>query len=205
MRRLIVALTLVALPSAAHAEWKKVTRQDSKLLLAAPLLENGREVYEYGGWTAQGGHESSYAAIVPATGAYPRMQVYLYRLASQSYWKIGSDLDEKWLKGSFPFLKDKTVQITAPAPGSGRYLRVMRFAIGGTSCAAFEMRHLDPTGSAKTDEYRNSVSGLYCASPDTALTDELVQQATEGVYVRIDNKVERVLQGVAKPLPARLM
>jgi len=58
MWRLIVALALIGLPVAAHAEWKAVTRQQSKLLLEAPLLENGREVYRYGGWDATGGYES---------------------------------------------------------------------------------------------------------------------------------------------------
>ena len=43
MWRLIVALALIGLPVAAHAEWKTVTRQQSKLLLEAPLLENGRK------------------------------------------------------------------------------------------------------------------------------------------------------------------
>ena len=81
MRRLILALALIGLPMAAHAEWKTVTRQQSKLLLDAPLLENGREVYRYGGWNASGGYEASFAAILSTKGPYPLMQVYFQRLA----------------------------------------------------------------------------------------------------------------------------
>lgn len=205
MRKLILALALVALPAAAHAEWKRITRQESKVLLAAPLLDNGQEVYEYAGWSAQGGHESSYAAIVPRAGMYPRMQVYVDRLASLRYWKYGNDLDEKWLKQAFAFLKDKPIRITSAAPPSGRYLRIVRFAVDQASCASFEMRRLEDTGSVMSEDDRNSISALYCAPAGTPLGDELVQQATEGVYLRIDNKVERALKGVAKPVPPHLM
>jgi hypothetical protein len=204
MRRLILALVLGTLPWAAHAEWKKVTRQESKLLLDAPLLENGREVYQYGGWDASGGYEASFAAILAAKGAYPQMQVYLHRLASLHQWGSGSDLDEKWLKKFFSFLKDKTIRITAAAPQPGRYLRVVRLSVDQSDCVAFEMRQLDINNSIKSDHDRNSIAGLYCAPAGVPLTDDLVRQATEGVYVRGDNGVERVLKG-ARPVPARLM
>ena len=85
MWRLIVGLALIGLPVIAHAEFKKVMRQESKLLLAPPLLENGREIYQYGGWNASGGYESSFAAILPAKGgAYPQMQVYSSALPSST-------------------------------------------------------------------------------------------------------------------------
>ena len=204
MRRLVLVLALVGLPVVAHAEWKKVTRQESKLLLVAPLLENGREIYQYGGWDASGGYESSFAAILSAKGAYPQMQVYLHRMAALHQWGSGSALDEKWLKRSFSFLKDKTIHITAAAPQPGRYLRVVRLAVDQSDCAGFEMRQLDINNSIKSDSERNSVSGLYCAPAGVPLTDDLVRQATEGIYVRGDNGVERLLQGVARPVPATL-
>ena len=205
MQRLIVALALIGLPLVAHAEFKKVTRQESKVLLAAPLLENGREIYEYGGWSASGGHESSYAAIVPANGAYPRMQVYVETLASLHHWKVGNTLDEKWLRKAFPFLKNKPIQITAQAPSQGAYLRVVRFTVDGANCAGFEMRAIDAVGGVNSDEARSSISGFYCAPTGTALTDELVKQATEGVYVRGDGGVQRAVKGVSRPVPANLL
>jgi hypothetical protein len=205
MRRLILALVLSALPMAAHAEWKKVTRQESKLLLDAPLLENGQEVYEYGGWSAQGQFESSYAAVVPASGVYPRMQVYLARLASLNYWRSGNELDEKWLKHAFGFLKDRPVEITAAAPRPGPYLRILRFMVDRTTCAAFEMRRLEDAGSVMSESDRNSISALYCAPTGMPLDNDLLHQATEGVYVRTGSTVERVLKGVSRPVPARLM
>jgi hypothetical protein len=207
MRRpmLMLALVLAGLPGGAHAEWKEVTRQESKLLIVAPLLEGGREIYRYGGWDASGGYESSFAAILPARGAYPEMQVYFNRMAALHQWGSGSALDEKGLKRSFSFLGEKTIHITAAAPQPGRYLRVVRFAVDQSECAAFEMRQLDINNSIKSDAERNSITGLYCAPAGVPLTDDLVRQATEGIYVRGDSGVERMLKGVARPVPASLM
>ena len=42
------------LPVVAHAEFKKISQQESKLLLMASLIENGPKVYQYGGWNASG-------------------------------------------------------------------------------------------------------------------------------------------------------
>ena len=205
MWRLIVALALIGLPVVAHAEFKKVTRQESKLLLAPPLLENGREIYQYGGWNASGGYESSFAAVLPAKGgAYPQMQVYFQRLAQLHQWSRGADLDEKWLRQYFSFLKDKTIRITVPPPRAAHYVRVIRFAVDQSECAGFDIRQLNDANSIKSDTDRNSVYGLYCAPAGVPLTDDLVRQATEGIYVRGDNGVERMLQGVARPVPATL-
>ena len=206
MRRLIIALALIGLPFVAHAEFKKVTRQESKLLLVPPLIENGREVYQYGGWNASGGYESSFAAILPAKGgSYPQMQVYFQRLAALHEWSRAVDLDEKWLKQYFSFLKDKTIRITVPAPSMNRYLRVVRFAVEQSECAAFDMRQLDDHNNYKSDTDRNAISALYCAPAGVPLTDDLVRQATEGIYLRGGNGVERMLKGVARPVPANLM
>jgi hypothetical protein len=204
MWRLIAALALIGLPVAAHAEWKAVTRQQSKLLIEAPLLENGREVYRYGGWDATGGYESSFAAILSAKGPYPLMEVYLQRLAQLHQWARGVDLDEKWLKKFFSFLKDKPIRITAPASHATHYIRVVRFAVDQTECAGFDVRQLEDAQSIKSDTDRNSVYGLYCAPAGVPLTDDLVRQATEGIYWRSDSGVERLLQGVARPVPTSL-
>jgi hypothetical protein len=205
MRRLIIALVLIGLPFVAHAEFKKVTRQDSKVLIDAPLLENGREIYQYAGWDASGGYESSFAAILSANGPYPLMQVYLQRLAQLHQWARGADLDEKWLKQYFSFLRDKTIRITVPAPRVTHYVRVVRFAVDQSECAGFDIRQLNDANSIKSDTDRNSVYGLYCAPAGVPLTDDLVKQATEGIYWRSGSGVERVLQGVARSVPAHLM
>jgi hypothetical protein len=205
MLRLIIVLALIGLPVIAHAEWKNVTRQEAKVLLAPPLLENGREIYRYGGWDASGGYEASFAAILSATGAYPLMQVYFQRLAQLHQWSRGADLDEKWLKHYFSFLRDKTIRITAAPPRTANYVRVVRFAIDQSECAGFDIRQLNDANSIKSDTDRNSVYGLYCAPAGVPLTDDLVRQATESVYWRSNSGVERVLQGVSRPVPARLM
>lgn len=205
MRRLIVALALIGLPVVAHAEFKKVTRQESKVLLAAPLLASGREIYQYGGWSASGGSESSYAAIVPASGLYPRMQVYVETLASLHHWKYGNALDEKWLRTAFPFLKDKPIQITAPAPQPGPHLRVVRFTVGGANCAAFEMRTIDRMGAISSNEDRNSTSGFLLRAVGKGV-DRRPGEAGDRRRLRArDSGVERAMKDVAKPIPASLL
>jgi hypothetical protein len=82
------------------------------------------------------------------------------------------------------------------------YLRVVRFAVDQSECAGFDIRQLNDAHSIKSDTDRNSVYALYCAPAGVALTDDLVRQATEGIYWRSDSGVERVLQGVARPVPA---
>ena len=79
-------LALVGLPGVAHAEWKKVSRQELKLLLAAPLLENGRESYQYGGWDASGGDQSCWTPRSCPQRARHVMQVYFNRLAALHQW-----------------------------------------------------------------------------------------------------------------------
>ncbi len=67
------------------------------------------------------------------------------------------------------------------------------------------MRVVDAVGGVNSDEARNSISGFYCAPIGMTLTDDLVRQATEGVYVRGDNGVQRAVKGVSRPVPANLL
>ncbi len=103
MRFISLVFATLALASPAHAEWKKVAKADSKILLATPFAEATREVFEAGDWSSTARTISSYAAVVPANGLYPRVQAYLEQTAPLVYWKYGSALDADWLKSRFPF------------------------------------------------------------------------------------------------------
>jgi|GEM_PF-6443030 len=205
MRFISFVVAALALASPAHAEWKKVTKADSRILLATPFAEASREVFEAGDWNSTARTVSSYAAAVPAKGLYPRVQVYLEQTAPLVYWKFGSALDTAWLKSRFPFLKDKDVQITSPAPNSDAFLRTSQFAVGAARCVAFEMRHItNNTSGAAAAGARDSVSGFYCPSPGTAPSEDLLQKVTEGIFVRRDGQIERVLRGVNAPIPPQV-
>ena len=205
MRFISLVFATLALASPAHAEWKKVAKADSKILLATPFAEATREVFEAGDWSSTARTISSYAAVIPANGLYPRVQAYLEQTAPLVYWKYGSALDADWLKSRFPFFKDKNVQITSPAPNSDAFLRTSQFTVGTARCVAFEMRHItNDTGSAAAAGARDSVSGFYCPSPGTAPSEDLLQKVTEGVFVRRDGQIERVLRGVNAPIPPQV-
>lgn len=205
MRFVSFVVAALALASPAHAEWKKVAKADSRILLATPFAEATREVFEAGDWSSTTRTVSAYAAAVPVNGLYPRVQVYLEQTAPLVYWKFGSSLDAAWLKKRFPFFKDKDVVITSPAPNSDAFLRTSQFIVGTARCVAFEMRHItNDTGGAAAAGARDSVSGFYCPTPGTALTEDLLQKVTEGIFVRRDGKVERLLPGVSAPIPPQL-
>lgn len=205
MRFISFVVATLALASPAHAEWKKVAKADSRLLLVTPFSEATREVFEANDWSSTTRIISSYAAMVPANGLYPRVQVYLEQTAPLVYWKFGGALDAAWLKRLFPFFKDRDVQITSPAPNSDAFLRTSQFTVGAARCTAFEMRHItNSTGGASAVGARDSVSGFYCPPPGTAPSEDLLQKVTEGIFVRRDGQIERVLRGVNAPIPPQV-
>jgi hypothetical protein len=201
MRWLAFLLISLVASGAAHAEFKKVARADSKLLLSMPYLDGGRQVFNDGGWSSTQKTNTAYAALVPQKGVYPRAQVYWDRAAPQHYWKVGSSLDTTWIKQRVPFFKDKSVQIDSAAPNSDALLRVTRFSVDTASCVAFEMRQTFTGVGDSLPNALDSFSGIYCPPVGTPLTDELVQQVTEGIFVRRDGRIERALPNVNKPLP----
>jgi len=101
MRLLPWLLVLAFVPTVASSEPKTVSRAESLILLAPPMLENGREVLQDLGWNTKASTRTAYAAVVPAAGSYPRMQVYLEQAAPLNYWKFGSSLDADWTKARF--------------------------------------------------------------------------------------------------------
>ena len=206
MRFISLLLSAIVFSSSAHAEWKKVSRVESQVLLVMPYLESGREVFEDAGWSSNMRVRSAYAAVISTNGPYPRAQVVLEQAAQLVYWKFGSDLDADWIKKLFPFFKDKDVRITSAAPQSDAFLRLSRFSVGATDCVAFEMRQAsNPSGHATNPDARASISGVYCPPAGVSPTDELIQQVTEGIFLRRDGQIERARSGVNKPLPPKLM
>lgn len=205
MRFIVLTLAAFLVAGPANAEWKTVAKSDSKLLLVTPFPETTREVFEDSGWSTSARTSAAYAAAVPPSGSYPRVQVYLHQVAPLTYWRRGSVMDAAWIKQSFPFTKDKEVQVTSQAPPSDAFLRVTHFTMGTASCVAFEMREItNDTGGSGAPGARDSVSGIYCPSAGTAPSDALTRQVTEGIFVRRDGKIERILRGVNAPLPAQL-
>jgi hypothetical protein len=203
--RFIAFILVILCAGAAHAEWKKVAKTESNLLLVLPFLESGREIFQDGGWNAQASTRTAYAAVVPVSGAFPRAQVYSTEIAPLYNWRMGIVLDAAWIKDKFPFFKDKDVQITIPAPSTDAYVRRVQFTVGAATCVGFDLRQAGVTAAFNSTESLQSVSGIYCPPAGTALTDELFQRVVEGIFVRRNGKVERAVTGTNKPLPAELM
>ena len=203
---MVVALSVAWLAmTGAQAQEKRVSAEDSRILLLAPYLEDLKPTYQYFGWNAQGSVETAYAGVARNNNPASRAQVYLHQTAPNMYWRAGNSLDEAWIKSSIPYLKDKAVRVTAAAPMAGPFVRIARFEVDGASCMAFELRHMTNDTGAPGIADRQSVSGIYCPPANTVLDDALIQRVFEGIFVRRDGRVERALRGVNKPIPAQLM
>jgi len=205
MRSAVVFIVALLTAFPVQAQEKRVSPQESRVLLLAPYLEDITPIYQHFGWNAQASVETAYAGAARANAAPGRAQVYWNQTAPLTYWRTGSALDQAWIRAFFPYFKDKTVQVTAPAPSPGPFIRVARFEVDGAGCAAFELRHVTNDTGTPTVEQRQSLSGIYCPPANVALDDALIRRVLEGIFVRRDNRVERALSGVDKPIPPDIL
>jgi hypothetical protein len=205
MRPVVALIAAVLLAFPVQAQEKRVSPQESRILLLEPYLEDVPPVYQHFGWNAQASVETAYAGVARANTPASRAQVYLYQTAPLTYWRTGSPPDQAWIRASFPFFKDKSVQVTSPAPPPGPFSRVARFEVDGAKCMAFELRHVTNDTGPPTVEQRQSVSGIYCPPANVALDDALIRRVLEGIFVRRDGRIERALGGVDKPIPADIL
>jgi hypothetical protein len=206
MRLMVAALGVAWLAvTGVQAQEKRVSVEDSRILLLAPYLEDLKPTYQYFGWNAQGSVDTAYAGVARGNSTPSRAQVYLNQTAPNMYWRAGNRLDEAWIKSSIPYFKDKPIHITAAAPMAGPFVRVARFTVDGASCMAFELRHVTNDTGAPGIADRQSVSGIYCPPANVSLDDALIQRVFEGIFVRRDGRIERALRGVDKPIPAQLL
>jgi hypothetical protein len=206
VRLVVVAFGAVLLVgSGAQAQEKRVSPQESRILLLAPYLEDLTPVYQHFGWNSQANVETAYAGVARSNKPASRAQVYLHQTAPNIYWRAGNSLDETWIRNSFPYLKDKAVRVTSAAPMAGPFARVGRFEVEGAQCMAFELRHVTNDTGAPGIADRQSVSGIYCPPNNVVFDDALIQRVFEGIFVRRDGRIERALRGVDKPIPPQLL
>jgi hypothetical protein len=206
MRVVVASIAALAFAAAAvHAQEKRVSAQDSKILLRVPYLESATPTYQRFGWDAKASFETDYAGVARDNAIPARAQVYLNQTAPFAYWRLGTALDEKWIRDSFPVFKNRTVQVIVPAPAVGPFVRVANFEVEQAKCIAFELRHVSSDTGTSTLEQRQSVSGIYCPPVGVALDDALIRRVFEGIFVRRDGRIERALRGVDKPIPPELL
>jgi hypothetical protein len=206
MRAMVAIFAALALPAATtQAQEKRVSAQESKILLLLPHLENIAPVYQYFGWNARASVETAYGGLALNASPPSRGQVDLHQTAPLTYWRTGGALDAAWVRSLFPFFKNLAVNVTAPAPLPGPFARTATFEVDAARCMAFELRHVSNDVGTPTLDQRQSVSGIYCPPAGTALDGALIQRVYEGIFARRDGRIERVLRGVTKPIPPELL
>ncbi len=188
---LITALLCAASSAAfaADAPANAVSREQSKIVLDMPGLQGGRELYQYLGWDAAYAQERSYAAQVPRKGLYPRAQVYLTRLAPGRVWTVNKDIDAAFIRGFTPFFKDKAVVMASSGGGgSDAAHRTYRFTVDDVACVFFTDNSGTATGSnfptGQSGATPWAVTGIYCAAPGAALSDQDVAAVRAGYKIK---------------------
>jgi hypothetical protein len=192
------------LPLTSHAQdggnWKRVTKAQSQLMLHLPYLEAATMEYQFLDWNARASSKASYVTALTPSAVYPRAQVYLREYGPQSGPPENIRVTDRWLRDTFPFFKNRDIKITARPVNSSKYIRYARFTSERAGCVMFDMRNL----RSSAGETNEGVQGVYCAPHNVELTETLIQQVTEGVYVRRGGRIERAVHGTGKPIPPQL-
>jgi hypothetical protein len=195
---LAFALTF-ALAAPAFAEWQRIPKDQSLLVLDLPGLSGAREQFSYeqrADYTA----ETYYAAQV-GPGSYPRGQFYLTILAPGRIWSALGDLDEAWVRAQAPFLKDKQISGVQPARGGGsEALRTVRFQVDHADCVAisFVSGGINVRTDTSAGTPQRAVRGFYCSNTRETLNDDSIRDVLSGIQIGRPG-IDRV--GLAPPRP----
>lgn len=186
----ILAVLLMAGAALAQPATNTVPREQSKLQLDMPGLENQRAIHQYFGWNPQYTIETSYAAQTPRAGDYPRAQVYLRLLAPGMVWTVSRDVDARFIQNFAPYFKDKPIKmITSGGGGSNQTQRVYRFEVDGAECVFFAVTEAYAVGGGVATtrsgggNMTSSVVGTYCGAASARLSDDDVAKVLKSYKV----------------------
>jgi len=158
-------LVLEIAPSEAQqSAANNVSREQSKLLLDFPGLEEAQERYDYLGWDARYSVERHYAALASKSGSYPRAQFNLRQLAPMFLWTTNT-IDESYVK-AWPFFKDGQIQILQSAsPVTSNYVQILTFKADNVECVALSVRRAASRNDSQTELGTLAFDGFYCPAP----------------------------------------
>jgi hypothetical protein len=190
MRRAFV-LVFLLIPVLAQAQQPNVVpREQSKLQLDMPGLENQRAIHQYFGWNPQYTIETSYAAQTPRAADYPRAQVYLRLLAPGMVWKVNRDVDARFVQNFVPYFKDKKITMLASGgSGTNEARRIYRFEVDGAECVFFAVTEAYAVGGGASTtnsgggNLTSSVVGIYCGAASARLSDDDVAKVLKSYKV----------------------
>ena len=201
----VAAAGALAASGAAAQSMQEIPASESILKVEIAELDHFRRVIQYS-QAADFRSERYYIALIPPSGAYPRLQVVLDLLARGMLWTRQLDIDEAYLRG-WPALRDATITELNPASSavSSERLRTTRFRVNDAPCFAFSA-HLGAVSGNVMEapdavEDRSRLSGFFCGARSTRLSDAELSHVLAGLRVHDANG--RVL-GIAGATRSRL-
>lgn len=152
---------------------KSIAKSETRVQIDVPEFSGFRESYWYS-QSSDYAWEHYVAALWPNSGTFPHVQVVLDQLAPAYYFGRQAPIDEDQLRRRWTFLKNKQLAELIPSPGGrSEKLRTVRFRVDGAPCFAFEayVGSPDVRHGYSDIESRQRVSGYFCNSPGTTISD----------------------------------
>ena len=161
MTRLVLIAILLLLPNgnAFALEWKRVSHEEAKIVASLDWFWVRPENGGYSGaWTENHGKFMQYAWW--SDGRYPRLGLFLERLAPGKYWKRVGRLEKKTLNLWDHLKKASIVDVESVECSADRCIR---FTAEKVNCFAFKYL-TGPHGNIdEGDADTDIVTGYYCA------------------------------------------
>ena len=182
MTRLILIIILLLFPrgSALAVDWKRVSHDEAKIVASLDWFWVRPENGGYSGaWADNYGKFMQFAWW--SEGLYPRLELFLQRLAPGKYWKrvgkIDKDVLTIWNNLSSARLGDlETFECNAH--------HCVRFTAEGVNCFAFTYL-TGPHGNVDSgDEGTDIVTGYYCADWNDDAPIPLVDKIISSIELR---------------------
>lgn len=189
---MIRGITLLALTAASFSASTvygqnppNINKEQSRLALDMPGLENAREIYQH--WQAgKVGLQRYYAALISRDGPFPRAQVYFTELGPNYYWRAPETINETWIRNLAPFLENQHIEMRSATTDATGELKLARFEIDEADCVAFarEMKINTRTIELTKERISRHIHGFFCGSVGTKLTSSTIAAIISNIQVK---------------------
>ena len=182
---LFAAALLGALPTSAGAQGPTpIEKSEARILIDLPELAGHREAYFYA-QPPHYGFETYVAVRLPVGARNPIMAARLIELAPGGIWPAHREINENFL-AAWLVLRGRQISDMVPARGGGNSQRQLApFRSDGAPCFAFALYlgSVSFRGDMSDPASRQQVSGVYCGTVGTQLSEAEITRIVSGIRV----------------------